>query len=152
MDGAQTDGEPLSKLGDIASDPGPYTARIKAFIESRGIALGYADDLDGADGLSKKGQILVRSGQTPATEFSVLVHELAHELLHQGPTHPGTKTVRELEAEAIAFAVSNGIGLDSTSAAADDIQLYQGDTDLLALSLDAIQRTASQILQAISPG
>lgn len=152
MDVAQTDGEPLPELGEMAGDPGAYTQRVMAFIASLGIALEYADDLDGADGISKKGQIVIRSGQTPATAFSVLVHELAHSLLHQGPIRPGTKTARELEAEAVAFTVCSGIGLETGSVSADYIGLYNGDADLLTQSLDAIQRTASQILQAISPG
>jgi antirestriction protein ArdC len=152
FDVVQTDGEPLSELGEMAGDPGAYTQRITAFIASLGIAVDYADDLDGADGLSKKWQIVIRSGQTPATEFSVLVHELAHSLLHQGPTRPGAKTARELEAEAVAFTVCTGIGLETSTASADYIGIYDGDANLLAQSLDAIQRTASHILQAISPG
>jgi antirestriction protein ArdC len=151
FDVSQTDGAPLPELGEMAGDPGGYTQRITAFIASLGIALNYADDLNGADGLSKKGQIMIRSGLTPATEFSVLAHELAHSLLHQGPTRPGTKTTRELEAEAVAFTVCSGIGIETGSASADYIGLYEGNPDLLAQSLEAIQRTASQILQAVSP-
>ena len=60
--------------------------------------------------------------------------------------------MRELEAEAVAFTVCSGIGLETGTASADYIGLYNGDADLLAQSLDAIQRTASQILEAISPG
>jgi hypothetical protein len=148
----QTDGTPLPELGETAGDAGAYRQAIIAFIASLGIVLDYADDLDGADGLSKRGQIVIRSGQTPATEFSVLVHELAHSLVHQGPTRPSTKTVRELEAEAVAFTVCSRIGLQTVTAAADYIGLYNGDADLLAQSLDAIQRTASQILEAITSG
>ena len=111
----------------MAGDPGIYMQRITAFIASLGIALDYADDLAGADGLSKKGQIVIRSGQTPATEFSVLVHELAHERLHQGPTRAGTKTTRELQAEAVAFTVCSAIGLETGTASADYIRLYNGD-------------------------
>jgi antirestriction protein ArdC len=152
FDVVQTDGTPLPELGETAGDPGAYTQRLIRFIESLGIALDYADDLGGADGLSKKGQIVIRSRQTAATEFSVLVHELAHSLLHQVPNRPSTKTVLELEAEAVAFTVCSGIGLDTGTAAADYIGLYDGDADLLAQSLDAIQRTASQILEAINAG
>ena len=152
FDVSQTDGEPLPELGETAGDPGTYAARLITFIESLGITLSYADDLGGADGLSKKGEIVVRSGQAPAAEFSVLAHELAHELLHAGESRPATKTVRELEAEAVAFAVCSGIGLEATTPASDYIQLHKGDKDLLAQSLDAIQKTAARILEAISPG
>jgi hypothetical protein len=54
-----------------------------------------------------------------------------------------------LEAEAVAYAVCCGIGLDVRSSSADYIQLYQGDEKKLAASLERIQRTASEILAAI---
>ena len=60
-----------------------------------------------------------------------------------------TKTVRETEAEAIAFVVSQTIGLDAGNAAADYIHLYNGDAALLTESLEVIQRTSALILSAI---
>ncbi len=62
-----------------------------------------------------------------------------------------TKTVRETEAEAVAFVVSKAIGLETGSASADYIQLYHGDAKLLAESLEIVQRTAAIILGALSP-
>lgn len=88
---------------------------------------------------------------SPAEEFSTLVHELAHEMLHRrdGEQRP-SKTVRETEAEAVAFVVSQAIGLEAGTAAADYIRLYDGDTDTLAASLDRIQKTAAAIIEAIT--
>jgi hypothetical protein len=78
------------------------------------------------------------------------VHEIAHELLHQGDRRATTsKRIRETEAEATAFVVSQAIGLDTGSAACDYIQLYNGDAKLLFESLEHVQRTAIQILDAI---
>lgn len=152
FDVAQTDGDALPQLSEMSGDPGAYTQRITDFIIGLGITLDHAVDLGGADGLAKKGQIVIRSGQTPAAEFSVLVHELAHSLLHQGAKRPGTRTVRELEAEAVAFAVCSAIGLETGTASAGYIGLYDGDADLLAESLDAIQHAVSQILLALGDG
>ena len=59
--------------------------------------------------------------------------------------------VRETEAEAIAFVVSQIIGLDAGNAAADYIHLYHGNAALLAESLEVIQQTASVILAALEP-
>jgi hypothetical protein len=52
-----------------------------------------------------------------------------------------TKTVRETEAEAIAFVVSQTIGLIAGRASANYIHLYHGNAALLAGSLEVIQRT-----------
>jgi len=60
-----------------------------------------------------------------------------------------SKRSRETEAEAVAFVVCQAIGLESGSAAADYIQLYEGDAKLLSDSLEYIQRTATRILNAI---
>jgi hypothetical protein len=57
--------------------------------------------------------------------------------------------VRETEAEAIAFVVSQTIGLDAGKSSADYIHLYHGNAALLAESLEVIQSTSALILCAI---
>jgi len=74
---------------------------------------------------------------------------VAHELLHQGDGRPGSRTVRETEAEAVAFVVCEAVGLQANGAAADYIQLYQGDSKTLAASLERIQRTAAGIIEVV---
>ena len=71
-------------------------------------------------------------------------------MLHKaGRRTATTKTVRETEAEAIAFVVSQTIGLNAGRASADYIRLYHGNAALLAESLEVIQRTSALILSAI---
>jgi len=60
-----------------------------------------------------------------------------------------TKTVRETEAEAIAFVVGKTIGLDTGRASADYIHLYHGNAALLTESLEVIQKTSAVILAAL---
>ena len=60
-----------------------------------------------------------------------------------------TKTVRETEAEAIAFVVGTTIGLDSGRNSADYIGLYHGNAALLTESLEVIQKTSAVILSAL---
>jgi hypothetical protein len=62
---------------------------------------------------------------------------------------PKDKKVRETEAEAVAFVVCHGIGLNSNSSSSDYIQLYNGDKEILMESLERIQKTASEILEAV---
>ena len=52
-------------------------------IVEHGIALESTDDLDGALGTSSGGRICILNGLSPAVEFTTLVHEYAHELLHR---------------------------------------------------------------------
>jgi hypothetical protein len=93
----------------------------------------------------------VLNGLSAASEFSVLAHEYAHELLHRAD-RPESLDTRELEAEAVAFVVGQAVGLEVADAARDYIHLYRGDSNALAASLDRVQRTASSILQSIQLG
>lgn len=149
FDVEQTDGDPLPEPAEASGDPGARTACLRAAIISQGIAVEYVEQLGGALGTSSGGRIQVVSGLQPASEFTVLVHEYAHELLHRTGERPASRDTRELEAEAVAFVVGNAIGLDVTDAARDYIHLYRGDSTALAESLGRIQRTAALILTAV---
>lgn len=152
FDLSQTDGDPLPHAAEVEGNPRDFTPRLKSLIDAKQITLEYSDDLGGADGCSTGGSIKILRTLTPAAEFSVLVHELAHELLHWGECREGTtKTIRETEAEAVAFIVSSAIGLNTNSACSDYIQIYNGTAETLEASLDAIRRTSSEIIRAITP-
>ena len=152
FDVSQTDGVDLPEMREVRGDPGENLDRLTAFVRSRGIQLVYSEDLKGALGVSYGGRIAILRGQTKAEEFSTLVHETAHELLHKAERRTATtKTVRETEAEAVAFVVGKAVGLVTGSASADYIHLYHGNASLLAESLEVIQQTASVILAALEP-
>jgi hypothetical protein len=74
---------------------------------------------------------------SPAEHLATLAHECAHEMLHRGERRKETThTVRETEAEAVAFVVCAAIGLDVNTASSDYVQLHGGDKATLAESLD----------------
>src|ERR1700761_8444107 len=152
FDISQTNGIDLPSLHEVSGDPGENIDRLAAFLKSRGIQLVYNPKIAPALGMSYGGRIAILPGQSKAEEFSTLVHETAHELLHKAERRTATtKTVRETEAEAVAFVVGKAIGLVNDSASADYIQLYHGNASLLAESLEVIQKTASVILAALEP-
>ena len=152
FDVEQTEGAPLPQPSEAQGDPGEAIARLKSAIVSQGIALEYADDLGGALGLSCGRCIRVLTGLSAASEFAVLTHEYAHEMLHRGSDRPESRNTRELEAEAVAFVVGQAVGLEVAEASRDYIHLYRGDSNALTASLERIQRTASSILQSIRVG
>lgn len=149
FDVSQTDGEPLPEPSQPAGEPGPALDQLRAAIAGRGIALEYAEALGGALGLSSGGQIRVLSGLPAASEFGVIAHEFAHELLHHGGDRSESRDTRELEAEAVAFVVSSAVGIEALASSVDYLQLYRGSREALAQSLERIQRTASAILGAM---
>jgi len=152
FDISQTDGVDLPALNEVTGDPGENIDRLAAFLKSKGIQLVYSEKIAPALGMSYGGRIAILPGQSKAEEFSTLVHEAAHEMMHKAERRTATtKTVRETEAEAVAFVVGKAIGLVTGSASADYINLYHGNASLLAESLEVVQQTANVILAALEP-
>lgn len=152
FDISQTDGVDLCSLPQVTGDPGENIERLTAFLNNKGITISYSENIAPALGMSYGGRIAILPGQSKAETFATLVHEAGHELLrHSERRTATTKTVRETEAEAVAFVVGKAIGLVNEDASASYIQLYKGNASLLAESLEVIQQTASVILAALEP-
>lgn len=151
FDVSQTEGDKLPEIAAISGEPGENIAAIESLIRSWEIELVYEQIESGADGLSKKGTIVIAPDLGPAKQLLTLVHEAAHEVLHADAERrkTTTKTIRETEAEAVAFVVCSALGIDCVDHSSDYIQLYSGDTEVLTKSLEAIQKTAAQILEGI---
>jgi antirestriction protein ArdC len=151
FDISQTDGEPLKEFSlTVSGDPGSLIQKLIAHIQASGTTVSYDAGISPALGMCSASGIQLLPGQPAAQEFSTLVHEYAHALLHRGERRQETtKTIRETEAEAVAFIVSTASGLDCGNSASDYIQLYNGDVDTLTESLQHIQSAAAVILAAI---
>jgi hypothetical protein len=152
FDVSQTDGADLPAFAHVTGDVGEYRDRLFTFVAEQGIALSFSEDIAPAMGMSYGGRITLLPGQPKAEEFSTLVHECAHELLHRTERGASTsKVIRETEAEAVAFIVSKAAGLDTGTASVDYIRLYDGNAAILTESLQFIQQAASAILAALEP-
>jgi len=152
FDITQTEGKELPTLTEVQGDVSGNRERLFNFVESQGVELSYSERIAPAKGLSHGGKITLLTGMQPAEEFSTLVHEIAHEMLHRGHRRTlTTKQVRETEAEAVAFVVCKAIGLQTGTASQDYIQTWHGDANLLRESLEAVQQTAAVILGGIAP-
>jgi hypothetical protein len=151
FDVAQTEGAELPKVEhNISGEVGAHREGLIAFLNAQNIALEFNERIAPALGVSYGGRIALLPGQSQAEEFTTLVHETAHELLHKTERRTmTTATVRETEAEAVAFIVGQAIGLEIGTASSDYIQMYAGNAALLAESLEVIQRTSAVILGAI---
>jgi hypothetical protein len=153
FDVAQTEGEDLPEFEhNITGEVGAHRDQLITFLAQQNIALEFNEKIAPALGVSYGGKIALLPGQSKAEEFTTLVHETAHELLHKAERRTmTTATVRETEAEAVAFIVGQSVGLDMGTASSDYIQMYAGNAALLAERLEVIQRTSAVILAAIQP-
>lgn len=151
FDVSQTEGDELPEFARVSGTPGNLLGRLEALVRSEGIALRYETLPLGTKGLSQKGAIVVAEGLDEAESFAVLAHELSHEFMHDTDRRKETtKTIRETEAEAVAYAVCRAFDLDCSTRSSDYIQLYQGDSEVLAESLTVIQKTAARIIHSLS--
>ncbi len=112
---------------------------------------GFATIARGAG--SWKMRIAIHRGLDDPSQFGALCHELAHVLLgHLGSDYdhwwPARTRLRrnaiEVEAEAVAWLVTNRLGLEGSSATYISRHLRDGKTPV-GVSLDMIAKTASLI-------
>jgi antirestriction protein ArdC len=150
FDVSQTEGKALPSIAKVHGDARRYGDRLAAYALSLGIRLEYSESIRPAHGISEGGKITLLPDLSSAERTAVLAHELAHEILHHQPRRAATtKTVRETEAEAVAYVVCHAIGFETGTAAADYIQLHRGDAKLLLESLSYVRLAAGRILDGI---
>ena len=83
FDVEQTEGTELPEPPTVSGEVGTYHERLVDFVQQQGIELEYNERIAPAQGVSYGGKIALLPGQTKAEEFSTLVHELGHEMLHR---------------------------------------------------------------------
>jgi hypothetical protein len=151
FDVSDTAGEPLPAFSRFEGDPGESLARLRAFVTRSGWSLEYSKSILPAKGQCSAEKIIVVPNLTSAEEFHVLTHEVAHARLHFSERRAETtKSIRETEAEAVAFVVGHAIGLETNSASCDYVKLYDGGKETLAHSLAHIQTVSTELLSGIT--
>lgn len=150
FDIAQTDGEPLPETPDWIS-PAKYPeleTMLINYAHSLHIKVDFEDLSEiGAQGYSKKGQIVL----DPMAGTKTLIHEIAHELLHHTKeARLKTRAEIELEAEAIAYVVARALEIKDLKSP-NYLTIWDADGSKILDRLDLIRDTAHQILAAIFP-
>jgi hypothetical protein len=125
FDIGQTDGAELPEFDHtITGEIGGQRDKLIAFLATQNIKLEFNEKIAPALGVSYGGKIVILPGQSKAEEFTTLVHETAHELLHRAERRTfTTQTIRETEAEAVAFIVGQAVGLEMGTASSDYVVL-----------------------------
>jgi hypothetical protein len=150
FDISQTDGEPIAEHPPILGNPGRNLDALVRVFEVLSIRVEFVNLPGNVQGYSLGGEVRIQRELDDASLFRVMVHELAHELLHRTirPTREN-QPLLETEAEAVGFVVASACGVLCLERSANYIALHQGDTTLLAESLCKIQKTSSKIIGLI---
>jgi antirestriction protein ArdC len=150
-DVSQTDGKALPEAPDtlgVVGSAGHILPALESLVRCKGIVLEYGDTPYGAHGVSRIGKITVLPSANDEERFSILAHELAHELLHGVQERMNIpKKIKELEAEATAYTVCRQFDLETKSPSY--LALYRVEEIDIRASLDRIVSTGSKIIQGI---
>ena len=138
FDVSQTDGDALPSVDvptiDSAADD--LLARLTRVADSRKISVAFQPISGGAFGVSKRGAIEIDNQHPTGQQAKTLAHEVAHEALHWDIKGPFTRSLAELEAEAVAYVVCQHFGLDTEVRSSRYIALWQGDAKSMRESLE----------------
>ena len=148
FDVSQTEGDELPALIEASGDVSQHLPALEFAVRATGIDLKQEDVIPGspaAAGASFGGCIVLKRDLSPAKKFRTLAHEFAHEKLHW-TRDKENKTVRETEADAVAFVVCRHFGIDCD--ASDYLLLYNSEPKILLDRLEPIRHTAGQIIEA----
>jgi hypothetical protein len=150
-DVSQTEGEP-APAKELFSDLelSEVLSKLTDFAGNQGFQIEYSDKIAPAQGTSFYGQIRLMPDMEAEKTVSVLIRELALQMLYETKRRSFvTRDVLLREAKAVTFVVCNALNLETEPA--ENIQLYRGNQSLLAESLEVVQRTSAGILGALSP-
>ena len=149
FDISQTRGEAVSHNSNPVN-AAEALDKLTGFAQAQGMTIEYVDWLGSKKATSYRGMIRLMRDMEASEAFPLLLHEVASQMLYaiQRRTFV-TKALHQQETKAVAFVVSEALGLDKT--AFSDCQLYYGDSRLLGESLEVVHHTAAQILGAIRP-
>jgi len=145
FDVSQTEGEDLPEIDISLDNKHQYLLNpILSLVNEKGVTLKFESLKNGLDGYSKGGEIVINKALNSTEKAAVIIHELAHEILHSREERAVmTKEVKELEAEAVSFVVMDHYNLEIKSD--QYLALYKKSYDLKD-SLKRISTLATSII------
>lgn len=149
FDVSQTEGEPLPEAPIVAKGDGRQLLPvIESVAADLGIELEYKELSASHHGTSYGGRIEVDTRMDEAGRASVILHELAHELLHKGSDRKLMSVEqRETEAESTAYVVCVHFGIES--AAQNYLALWEIPEERIVESFQRIRGVALSLIGMI---
>lgn len=157
FDVSQTEGKEFiadSYISEISGNNDYYKDLIKAAIASSPVDVSFEEIKGGAKGYYSKDEhkIAVKAGMSDAMSVKTLIHEIAHARIHSGKKGVELDSnTKEVQAESVAFIVTNFFGIDTSDYSFGYIASWSEDkkTEELKNSLDLIKNTASELINAV---
>jgi hypothetical protein len=146
FDVSQTDGEPLPEPPNWKSPQknGELVDKLTKLANNKGIQIQVKQLGHDIQGVSLGGKIVI----DPEAGTKTLIHEIAHELLHHETNASPDRTIRELEAESVAYVVGKHFGLDGLSSPNYNA-LHGATAEMILDHLERILMIAADIIQTL---
>lgn len=158
FDISQTDGDELPEVAtDLTSDVKRFAALCNAVQACATVPVEWDVDITDPEchGYYSRGEnrICIRGGMSEAQTFKTLVHETAHSILHceGGEQFEAERSVREVQAEGVAFVVCKALGIDTDDYSFGYVAAWSGmDSKAVLKQLEVIRKTANAILDKVA--
>ena len=159
FDLAQTDGKELPMIGpnELVGSIDGYPKLLQALQEISPVLVSFELIDGGAKGyynLENK-SIVIQDGMSEVQTIKTLLHEMAHQKLHDKDTVPEAKDItrngKEVEAESVAYVVCQHYGINTSDYSFSYVAGWSEgkETPELKASLDKIRQTASEFIYQI---
>jgi antirestriction protein ArdC len=159
FDISQTDGDPLAEVCSRLTGAAPENmiSALAAVAERIGFSVHFEEiggETNGYCNASEK-KIVVEFRNDPAQQAKTLVHELGHAILHCDPEGAALdRSIKELEAESVAYVVSAALGHDTSDYTFGYVAVWAGrgsedSVKAVRKSGSRIQRAADKILHEL---
>ncbi len=152
FDVSQTEGEELPSLvKKLDSDNDNFYKYIDVLMQVSPVPILFEEyKHNGAYFLEDK-KIIINKNLSQEQTLKTVIHEISHSMLHFEVNKDKCKRTKEVEAESIAYIVSNYLGIDSSSYSFGYVASWSRDKELkeLKASLDVILKASKEIITNI---
>lgn len=159
FDLSQTDGKELPTIGpsELVGNIEGYPKLLQALQEISPVPVSFElidGDAKGFYHLEDK-KIVVQDGMSEVQIIKTLLHEMAHQKLHDKDNVPEAKDIsrngKEVEAESVAYVVCQHYGINTSDYSFSYVAGWSEgkETPELKASLDKIRQTASEFIYQI---
>ncbi len=157
FDISQTDGKELPSIGvnELTGDVERYQTMFEALKQSCPVPIAFEDIPSGAKGYYNKleKRIALQEGMSEVQTVKTLIHEMAHQKLHDtgNATDLQSRSSKEVEAESVAYTVCQHYGIDTSDYSFSYVAGWSEGKEMkeLKASLDTIRRAASELISDI---
>ena len=152
FDVSQTDGEPLpSIVTGLQGDIEGYEDMIQALTKVSTVPINFESIPTGAKGYYsfQDNKIAIQVGMSEIQTIKTMIHEMAHAELHSSfHGRRKDKRTKEVEAESVAYTVSQYFGIDTSDYSFSYVGNWSSTQELDELkdSLELIQKKSSELI------